>query len=180
LFPSFFSTSLQDEEIALIFKNPCLNKHQKNLTMQPSLLAHSSHSDAKRKKEMTINNVKNHMGKHSIVFIGTLLLISITLSGCTQPDPEREKFIGTWKTESKQNPMSGTNYTDIRTFYENGSYVTTTLGIGHIPGSWCLSNGKLIIDTYFPGSYQYQFSQNNNTLTLVADASGITENLTRQ
>jgi hypothetical protein len=31
--------------------------------------------------------------------------------------------------------MTGTNYTDIRTFYENGSYITTTIGIGHIPGS---------------------------------------------
>jgi hypothetical protein len=120
------------------------------------------------------------MRKHSIILVSILQLISISLSGCTQTNPEREKFIGTWRTEPKQNPMGGTNYTDTRTFYENGSYMTTTLGIGQIPGTWRLSNGEIIIDIYFPGSYQYRFSQNDNILTLIADASGSIENLTRQ
>jgi len=38
----------------------------------------------------------------------------------------------------------------------------------------------LIIDTYYPGSYKYRFSQNDSVLTLVADAGGFSENLTRQ
>ena len=42
------------------------------------------------------------MRKPSVVLIVTLLLISISLNRCTQQDPEREKFIGTWKTELKK------------------------------------------------------------------------------
>jgi hypothetical protein len=109
-----------------------------------------------------------------------ILLLMMSISGCTQSTTEQEKFIGTWVTEPKQNPMSGTNYTETRTFYANGSYTTTNLGLGQIPGNWRLSNGNLIIDTYFPGTYQYRFSHNNTVLTLIADAGGFTENLTRQ
>jgi hypothetical protein len=97
-----------------------------------------------------------------------------------QSDTEREKFFGIWITEPKQNPVGGTNYTETRIFYANGSYVTTHMGLGHIPGTWRLSDGNLIIDTYFPGSYQYTFSQNNSVLTLISNAGGFTENLTRQ
>ena len=108
------------------------------------------------------------------------LLIIISFSGCIQSDAEREKFIGTWVTEPKQNPVGGTYYTETRIFYANGSYATTNMGLGRVPGTWRLSNGNLIIDTYFPGSYQYSFSQNNSVLTLIAHAGGFTENLTRQ
>lgn len=113
--------------------------------------------------------------------IGILLLFIIaSLSGCNQSNNEREKFIGTWKTELKQNPIGEDTYSETKIFYENGSYFTTNMGLGHIPGTWHLSNGKLIIDTYFPGTYQYIFSQNNSILTLISEAGGFTENLTRQ
>jgi hypothetical protein len=115
------------------------------------------------------------------LIIGILILLSIaSLSGCTQSNNEKEKFIGTWITESKQNPMGGNNYTETKIFYANGSYVTTNMGLGRIPGTWTLTEGTLIIDTYFPGKYHYSFSQNNSILTLTSVASGSIENLTKQ
>jgi hypothetical protein len=113
--------------------------------------------------------------------IGILLLLIIpSLSGCNQSNTERDKFIGTWKTELKQNPIGENYYSETKIFYENGSYVTMNMGLGRIPGTWYLSNGKLIIDTYFPGTYQYIFSQNNSILTLTSVAGGFIENLTKQ
>lgn len=109
-----------------------------------------------------------------------LLLIVICVSGCTQPETDREKFIGTWITEPKNNPIGEGNYTDTRTFYANGSYSSTTMGIGSIPGTWSVSNGKLIIDLYFPGTYLYTFAQNNTVLTLTSETGRFMENLTRQ
>jgi len=120
------------------------------------------------------------MRKQYYIFVFCFLILVAYLSGCTQTSTEKDTFIGTWTTEEKQNPMSGTNYTETRIFYANGSYVTTNMGLGQIPGTWHLSNGKLIIDTYYPGSYKYRFSQNDSVLTLVADAGGFSENLTRQ
>jgi hypothetical protein len=120
------------------------------------------------------------MQKQCLIIGILLLLITISLSGCNQSNNEREKFIGTWITELKQNPMGGNNYTETRIFYANGSYVTTNMGLGRIPGTWRLSDGTLIIDTYFPGNYHYSFSQNNSILTLTSVAGGFIENLTKQ
>ena len=120
------------------------------------------------------------MQKHFAFILVIVILCLSFLSGCSQPDPDREKFIGTWITEPKSNPLGEGNYTDIRTFYANGSYASTNIGIGTIPGSWYLSNGKLVIDIYFPGTYQYSFSQNNTVLTLISENREFTENLTRQ
>jgi hypothetical protein len=120
------------------------------------------------------------MKKHSILIVIFLILFIVSVSGCIQSDTEREKFFGTWQTEPKTNPIGEGTYTDVRTFYANGSYVSTNIGLGKIPGKWYLSNGKLIIDTYFPGAYQYSFSQNNSILTLISESTGFTENLTKQ
>jgi hypothetical protein len=119
---------------------------------------------------------------HKQCFLGGILLLFIMVgfTGCTQPGNDRDKFIGTWVTEVKHNPMDGSNYTETSTFYANGSYVTTNLGLGHIPGSWHLDGGNLIIDTYYPGAYQYTFSQNNTHLRLVPVSGGVAENLTKQ
>lgn len=119
--------------------------------------------------------------RHKTASIGFLLFYIIAcFAGCTQTDVERETVIGSWITEVKQNLMSGDNYTETRIFHANGSYITTHLGFGRIPGAWRLSDGKVIIHTYFPGSYQYHFSFNNSRLTLIADANRQTEHLTRQ
>jgi hypothetical protein len=120
------------------------------------------------------------MQKQCLIIGILLLLIAASLSGCNQSDTEREKFIGSWNTETKQNPMGGDNYTETRVFYANGSYVTTNMGLGRVPGAWHLTNGILIIDTYFPGKYHYSFSQNNSILTLTSVAGGFIENLTKQ
>jgi hypothetical protein len=120
------------------------------------------------------------MQKQCLIIGILLLLIIASFSGCNQSNNEREKFIGTWKSELKQNPMGGNNYTETRIFYANGSYVTTNMGLGRIPGTWHLANGNLIIDTYFPGTYRYSFSQNNSILTLTSVAGGFIENLTKQ
>ena len=112
-------------------------------------------------------------------FIIVILLFSLSLSGCQQTNSDADKFIGTWTTELKTNPMGG-NYTETRTFATNGSYYTTNLGSGHIPGSWRLSDEKLVIDTYYPSTYRYSFSENNTILHLTSVSGGGTENLTKQ
>jgi len=109
-----------------------------------------------------------------------LFILIIGFSGCTQSTSEKNKFIGTWVTQEKTNPVDGSNYTDTVIFYENGSYATTTLGIHNIPGTWGLQNGKLRIDTYFPGTYQYSFSNNNTVLSLTPVSGGDIETLTKQ
>jgi len=76
--------------------------------------------------------------------------------------------------------MGGENYTEIRIFYANGSYVTMNMGLGGIPVTEHLTYGRLIIDTYFPGTYHYSFSQNNSILTLTYASGGFIENLTKQ
>jgi hypothetical protein len=109
-----------------------------------------------------------------------LFLLTLIVSGCTQPANEKNKFVGTWITQEKTNPMDGSNYTDTVTFYENGSYARTTLGIHNIPGTWNLQSGKLRVNTYYPGTYQYSFSNNNTVLTLTPVAGGENETLTKQ
>ena len=109
-----------------------------------------------------------------------LVLFLMSTCGCVQNSSEKQKFIGTWVTEVKINPMDGSNYTDTVIFYDNGSYATTTVGIHHILGNWSLRNGKLLIDTYYPGAYQYVFSKNNTVLTLTPVAGGAVETLTKQ
>ncbi|HUT00342.1 MAG TPA: hypothetical protein VMY59_08505 [Candidatus Thermoplasmatota archaeon] len=120
------------------------------------------------------------MQKQAMIIGILFLLIIAGLSGCNQVDNERNKFIGTWISELKQNPMGDNTYTETRIFYENDSYVTTNMGLSRIPGTWHLANDILVIDTYFPGKYDYIFSQNNSILTITSVAGGFTENLTKQ
>jgi hypothetical protein len=120
------------------------------------------------------------MKKQFVTIAIFLFLLILVLSGCTQSTDEKNKFVGTWISQEKTNPMDGSNYTDTVIFYENGSYATTTLGIHHIPGRWDLQNGKLLIDTYYPGTYQYAFSKNNTVLTLTPVSGGATETLTKR
>jgi hypothetical protein len=109
-----------------------------------------------------------------------VILLILLLSGCTQPTTKQDKFIGTWTSQEKTNPMDGSTYTDTVTFDPNGTYTTTSLGIGSIPGRWSLQNGKVRIDTIYPGTYQYSFSENNTVLTLISDSNGEKEILTKQ
>jgi hypothetical protein len=119
--------------------------------------------------------------KKQFAVLGILLLLLTTgLCGCTQSPGEKNRFVGTWISQVKTNPMDGSNYTDTITFFANGSYATTSQGIGHIPGKWDLQNGKLLIDTYYPGTYQYSFSHNDTVLTLISASGGDTETLTKQ
>jgi hypothetical protein len=120
------------------------------------------------------------MQKQYKTVIMVLFLLTPIMSGCTQPTNEKNKFVGTWTTQEKTNPMDGSNYTDTVIFYQNGTYAATTLGIRNIPGTWSLQNGKLRINTYYPGTYQYAFSNNNTVLTLTPASGGATETLTKQ
>jgi len=120
------------------------------------------------------------MHKQYVILAIFLVLSTLVFGGCTQSLSEKNKFVGTWVTQEKTNPMDGSNYTDTVTFYENGSYASTTLGIHNIPGTWDLKNGKLAINTYYPGTYHYSFSNNNTVLTLTPVAGGEAETLTKQ
>jgi hypothetical protein len=114
------------------------------------------------------------------IFTLVFVLCVLVVAGCTQSTSEKNKFVGTWMTQEKTNPIDGSNYTDTVIFYENGSYDYTTLGIHQIPGTWSLQNGKLRINTYYPGTYQYAFSNNNTVLTLTPTNGGEVETLTKQ
>jgi len=119
------------------------------------------------------------MQKRFVILAMALVLFTLVV-GCTESTSERNKFIGTWSTQEKTNPMDGSTYNDTVIFYENGTYAQTTLGIHNIPGTWSLQNGKLRINTYYPGTYQYVFSNNNTVLTLTPTNGGEVETLTRQ
>jgi outer membrane lipoprotein-sorting protein len=119
------------------------------------------------------------MKKLCVILAISLVLPALVFCGCTQSNNEKSKFIGTWVTQEKTNPMDGSNYTDMVIFYQNGTYAATTLGIRNIPGTWSLQNGKLRINTYYPGTYEYAFSNNNTVLTLTPASGGATETLTK-
>ncbi len=93
---------------------------------------------------------------------------------------EKNKFVGTWVTQEKTNPLDGSTYNDTVIFYQNGTCVGTTMGIHNIPGTWSLQEGKLRINTIYPGLYEYVFSNNNTVLTLTPTTGQQVEVLTKQ
>ena len=96
------------------------------------------------------------------VGIVILFITVITLSGCTSStsDIDKNKFIGTWKKQDT---------TQTITFLSNG---TVPNYIPSITGNWEIKDKKLVItisitDVTFDIVYDFSFSNNDNTLSLI-------------
>ena len=105
------------------------------------------------------------MNKNLIILVIAILLICVGfLSGCNEQSSEESKFLGTW--------IDDTGETTI--FHENGT-TTSILGDLQGTGTWKLENDRLIIT--FQGlilTFDYSFSNNDETLTLINVDTGLT------
>ncbi|MEF8848151.1 MAG: DUF5640 domain-containing protein [Candidatus Thermoplasmatota archaeon] len=101
------------------------------------------------------------------------ILFTLVLSGCAQLNPtsksDEEKLVGTWSTTT-----TGTindqpyNETLIYTFFSDGSAMLN-YSAGEMPATWQIKNEKLILnfeEATQPATYNYQFSENDDQLTL--------------
>ena len=102
--------------------------------------------------------------KKQLVIIGILaILITVGLSGCNEiintVNPEKNKFVGTWKHNDTQ-----------MIFFSDGTTPNAFLGI---TGNWDIKDGKLVItvrgDSTVDFVYSYIFSDNDKTLTVVLE-----------
>jgi len=100
--------------------------------------------------------------KKQLVIIGIVtILVSIGLSGCNEVsntlNPEKNKFVGTWKMSELT----------INLFSDG------TCSFMSWSGTWDLKDGKLVLDlpsanNPTTATYNYQFSNNDTTLTLTS------------
>lgn len=98
------------------------------------------------------------MRKQLIIIGIVVILICLELSGCTNNsvDTERNKFVGTWNFL-----FNGITYRWI--FFSNGAGSRAA-----IPMTWTIKYEKLVIKTNESTlTYNYSFSNNNKTLTLI-------------
>ena len=102
-----------------------------------------------------------------LVGIVVMLCVSVGLSGCTDDGTDNtnmdfDKFIGTWGYGSESNLLK-------YTFYENGTYTHGTTN-----GTWELDNGQLVLYGFAKLRYNYEFSDNDNTLSITIVGSDVT------
>jgi len=125
------------------------------------------------------------MKKQLLLFGIVVLLVCVGLSGCNQIsntlNSDKSKFVGTWKTDIKNQYGVG-NYTDTYIFFSDGTLSTTYLGSGsvNIPGSWEIKDGKLVLTVMVQAVYNYSFSNNDHTLTLTPMADGESQHFYKQ
>ncbi|GAH17355.1 unnamed protein product [marine sediment metagenome] len=101
-----------------------------------------------------------------IVGIVAILLICVGLSGCNEQSSEsseENKFLGTWINDVGE----------ITIFHENGT-TTSILGDLQGTGTWKLENDSLIITFGLILTFDYSFSNNDETLTLINVDTGLT------
>jgi hypothetical protein len=110
--------------------------------------------------------------KKKLVILGIIaILVFVGLSGCNQQtsntlSPKKSKFVGTWHNSTTVN---------IDLFSDG------TCKFQSINGTWNLKNDKLVlIFTDYSITYNYVFSNNNQTLTLTDIYEGATFNVTKQ
>lgn len=116
----------------------------------------------------------------------TILLLCVGLSGCNQEnntlDPEKTRFLGSWQNISK-NTQTLETYTQTLFFYSNGT-CSHHIESGNIfNGVWDLKEGKLAINLTSIGlysEYYYEFSNNDNMLTLTFTENNYVEVWTKQ
>jgi hypothetical protein len=122
-----------------------------------------SHIEPSNQNNSSGKDQQENSMKKQLVIIGIVaLLVCVGLSGCTQIsntlNPEKQKFIGTWKT-----PFMGGPYNITMDFLSDGTYTDSLM----YSGTWDLKDGKLVITTQIGSStHHYSFSNNDRTLTL--------------
>jgi hypothetical protein len=103
--------------------------------------------------------------KKQLVTTGILaILVTVGLSGCDILKSDRDKLIGTWRSDSEENNF---------TLFSNGTFVIPDQYYGQRTGTWSLKDGKfeMIYDPIqqkqsFTLDYNYTFSNNDKTMTL--------------
>jgi hypothetical protein len=129
--------------------------------------------------------------KKQLIIMGIIfLLVCVGFSGCTSNslDTDKNKFLGTWNTEIKENETSMFIVIPCTyiTFYSNGTFrfgLPTVLSIDI--GTWDIKDGKFIFadEASLPNQQficTYQFSNNDRTLTITYIDEKITSILTKQ
>jgi hypothetical protein len=118
-----------------------------------------------------------------IFAIGILLLLIMALSGCTQQDKNvqndvnESKFVGRWESQEEEGTI-------IYKIFDNKTIIGNATGERmdyQISGKWNVEDNQFIItsnknDT-FP--YNYEFSNNNSTLSLTWEPTRRTVNFTK-
>jgi hypothetical protein len=106
--------------------------------------------------------------KHLVIIGIVAILVSVRLSGCDQVNntlyPEKSKFVGTWINATSP-------FTTIKLLSDG------TCSYSSYSGTWDLKNGKLVIDLTsatapFTLTYNYIFSNNDRTLSLISASTG--------
>lgn len=117
------------------------------------------------------------MKKQLIIGGIAILLLFVELSGCSENgdgtdngDSKDSRFVGTWSFET------GTNKRNI-TFFSNGTGSFLTRSI-----EWDINDEKLVVifDVKESSIYDFEFSDNDKTLTLIEVESGIPNVYTKQ
>ena len=102
--------------------------------------------------------------KKQLVILGIIaILVTVGLSGCSSENnnqnPEKMKFVGSWQYTVE-------NSSSVLDIFSNGTFIASDL----FYGSWDLKNEKFIMempDYGYTFEYDYTFSNDNRTLTLV-------------
>jgi len=112
------------------------------------------------------------MNKHLIVIGIVVMLLVVGLSGCNEiSNPlssEEDRFIGTWN--------SGTY--NALTFFSDGTGSESSISF-----QWEIKDGKLVREMFQGKSsivYDYQFSDNDTSLTLTDVTGGTAHIYTKQ
>ena len=104
--------------------------------------------------------------KKQLVILGLVILfVCVGFSGCNQVsnrfNPDRDKFLGTWKVVKLNNSTSSG---EVYTFFSDG-----TVGITDRMGTWEFKDRKLVLDfDIIQYVYSYSFSDNDRTLTWIS------------
>ncbi len=107
--------------------------------------------------------------KKQLLLIGiTVVLIAVGLSGCTEEENndntygnnDKAKFVGTWRYDSESTQLK-------YTFNSDGTY-----SHGSINGTYEIEDGKLVLHGFATLRYEYEFSDNDSTITIDLNGSG--------
>jgi len=104
----------------------------------------------------------------SLIFVTTLILLVVTLSGCIGEKTDEEKIVGLWIG------WKGGNYCSYH-FHKDGTY---DLGSTENYGKWKIENGLLLLsigDFDYWAEYEYWFEdEEDSTLNIRHIGSNVT------
>jgi hypothetical protein len=134
------------------------------------------------------------MQKQFVIIGIFVIFIFVGLSGCNQISSNinsvDDKFVGVWKGSIQGDIYSSGMFTVSITFLSDKTYTASIdselMNMATGSGTWEMKDGKLVL-TSFAGktvgqasTYNYQFSNEENTLLLIDTNTNINMNLTKQ